>query len=106
MIALGVVPDIHFSTLHLAEQLNLFAKHGATVRVTEFAGRTGEMARMLRDGEVDVGVGLTDGLVSFIAAGAGTKIIGTFVETPMGWVMAISTLEHLAITAGEEGGLY
>lgn len=56
IVALGVIPDIHFSTLHFADQLNLFSKHGVTVKVTEFAGSTtGELARMLKDKKVDIG---------------------------------------------------
>lgn len=56
IVALGVIPDIHFSTLHLADQLNLFSKHGVAVKVTEFAGSTtGELARMLKDKKVDIG---------------------------------------------------
>jgi hypothetical protein len=57
IVALGVIiPDIHFSTLHFADQLNLFSKHGVAVKVTEFAGSTtGELARMLKDKKVDIG---------------------------------------------------
>jgi hypothetical protein len=57
IVALGVIiPDIHFSTLHFADQLNLFSKHGVAVKVTEFAGSTtGELAKMLKDKKVDIG---------------------------------------------------
>jgi hypothetical protein len=54
IVALGVIPDIHFSTLHFADQLNLFSKRGVAVKVTEFAGSTtGELARMLKDKKVE-----------------------------------------------------
>jgi hypothetical protein len=56
IVALGVIPDIHFSTLHFADQLNLFSKRGVAVKVTEFAGSTTEeLARMLKDKKVDIG---------------------------------------------------
>ena len=83
IVALGIIiiPDIHFSTLHLADQLNLFSKHGVAVKVTEFAGSsttTGELARMLKDKKVEIlEIGLTDGPISSIASGAGAKITST-----------------------------
>jgi hypothetical protein len=40
-LRLGVVPDIHFATLHIAEERNIFSKHNLDVIVNEYAGGTG-----------------------------------------------------------------
>jgi hypothetical protein len=38
---------------------------------------------------MDVGIGLTDGLIAAISKGADFRIVGTFVDSPMEWVVLL-----------------
>jgi len=83
------VPE-HFSTpLHFAQ------KHfGLEAQLIPFPSGTGHMITSLRAGEIDVGIGLTEGWVAGLGkedveGDGGYRIVGTYVETPLCW--AIST---------------
>ena len=107
IVALGVVvPDIHFSTLHLADQLNLFSKHSVAVKVTEFAGSTtGELARMLKDKKVDIGNRLDRRLhLLYRKWGRRQDHCATFVQTLMRWVVVVSgSNSTIRVTAALRG---
>jgi hypothetical protein len=82
-LRVGYVPE-HFSTpLHFAQ------KHfGLTAELIPFPSGTGHMITSLRSGEIDIGIGLTEGWVaglgkSDIEGDGGYKIVGTYVETPL-----------------------
>lgn len=95
-LRIGYVPE-HFSTpLYFAQ------KHFALEAVlVPFPSGTGHMITSLRAGEIDVGIGLTEGWIAGLGlkkdpsngealkAEAGYSIVGTYVETPLCW--AIST---------------
>lgn len=88
-IELGVVPDIHFATLHIAIDRHIFSKYGLEVQLREFPGGTGELAKALADGKVDIGIGLTEGFVTSISRGSDFRIAATFVDSPMKWVVLV-----------------
>ncbi|TGO47527.1 hypothetical protein BCON_0274g00160 [Botryotinia convoluta] len=88
-LKIGYVPE-HFSTpLHFAQ------KHfGLEAELIPFPSGTGHMITSIRSGEIDVGIGLTEGWVaglgkSDVEGDGGYRIVGTYVETPLCW--AIST---------------
>ncbi|TGO58627.1 hypothetical protein BOTNAR_0178g00140 [Botryotinia narcissicola] len=88
-LKIGYVPE-HFSTpLHFAQ------KHfGLEAELIPFPSGTGHMITSIRSGEIDVGIGLTEGWVaglgkSDVEGNGGYRIVGTYVETPLCW--AIST---------------
>ena len=90
-LRVGYVPE-HFSTpLYFAQ------KHfELTAKLIPFPSGTGHMITSLRSGEIDVGIGLTEGWVaglgkSDVEGDGGYKIVGTYVETPL--CMAV-TLYH------------
>ncbi|MDQ6666938.1 MAG: ABC transporter substrate-binding protein [Thermoproteota archaeon] len=87
--AIGVVPDIHFATLHVASDQRVFEKYGLQPEFREFSGGTGELAEALANGKVNIGIGLTDGFVTSISKSADFRIIATFVETPMKWIILL-----------------
>ena len=70
-------------------------KHFAlTARLVPFPSGTGHMITSLREDEIDVAIGLTEGWVAElgkrgIGDAGGFKIVGTYVESPLCW--AIST---------------
>ncbi|KAK7993500.1 hypothetical protein PG989_006881 [Apiospora arundinis] len=88
-LRIGYVPE-HFSTpLYFAQ------KHfGLQATLTAFPSGTGHMITALREKEIDVAIGLTEGFVAGLGkedtpGDGGYRIVGTYVETPLCW--AIST---------------
>ena len=49
---------------------------------------TGEMLQTLKDGELDVIVALTEGIVADIARGSDVRLLGTYVESPLVWAIS------------------
>ncbi|KAF2851955.1 ABC-type nitrate/sulfonate/bicarbonate transport system periplasmic component-like protein [Plenodomus tracheiphilus IPT5] len=89
-LRIGFVPE-HFST-----PLEFAKKHyGLDSKLLPFPSGTGHMVTALQAGEIDVGVGLTEGWVAAMGKAQaaqqdpGFKVVGTYVETPLCW--AIST---------------
>jgi hypothetical protein len=82
-LRVGYVPE-HFST-----PLYFAAKHfGLTAELIPFPSGTGHMITSLREGEIDIGIGLTEGWVAGlgkddIEGDGGYRIVGTYVETPL-----------------------
>lgn len=82
-LRIGFVPE-HFSTpLHFAQ------KHfGLDATLIPFPSGTGHMVTALRAGEIDVGIGLTEGWIAGLGkegveGDGGYRLVGTYVETPL-----------------------
>ncbi|KAF1954273.1 hypothetical protein CC80DRAFT_418136 [Byssothecium circinans] len=89
-LRIGFVPE-HFST-----PLEFAKKHyDLQAKLLPFPSGTGHMVTALQAGEIDIGVGLTEGWIAALGKAqaaqkdAGFKAVGTYVETPLCW--AIST---------------
>ena len=65
-------------------------------------GGTGEMCRLLDEGEVDVALVLTEGAISHIAKGSKIRIAGTYVKSPLTW--GVHTLPSFEKTADDLTG--
>ena len=79
------VPE-HFNLpWHLAISSGAFDRAGIKVEWTNVLEGTGRMASMLREGETDLAVILTGGIVKDIVNGANSTILQTFVESPLVW---------------------
>ena len=82
-LRIAFVPE-HFSTpLHFAQ-----THFGLSAQLIPFPSGTGHMITALRAGEVDVGIGLTEGWVAGLGkkdmdGDGGYRIVGTYVETPL-----------------------
>jgi len=84
-LRIGGVPE-HFNLpIHLAMERKLFETRGVAVEWTTFKGGTGQMTKALADGEVDMCILLTEGIVSSIVKGNTAKIISEYVTTPLTW---------------------
>ena len=84
-IKIGGVPE-HFNLpIHLCIEEGLFKNVGLDVEWVEFPGGTGAMNLALRNGEIDIAIILTEGIVKDIAAGNESKIIQNYVSTPLIW---------------------
>jgi hypothetical protein len=91
-LRVGFVPE-HFSTpLHFAQ------KHfSLSAQLIPFPSGTGHMITALRAGEIDVGIGLTEGWVAGLGKAdvkgdGGYKIVGTYVETPLCTLLSLPLL--------------
>ena len=84
-INIGGVPE-HFN---LAWYLTL--KHGEyknkniNLRWKDYHGGTGQMTEALRNGDVDIAVILTEGIIKDIIDGNPSKIVQTYVQSPLLW---------------------
>ena len=85
LIRIGGVPE-HFNLpIHLANESDAFKSRGIEIEWTDFGGGTGQMTKALREGEVDVCVLLTEGIITDIINGNPSKIISEYVTTPLTW---------------------
>ncbi|WP_426063817.1 substrate-binding domain-containing protein [Flavobacterium sp. DSP2-3-1] len=84
-IKIAGVPE-HFNLpWHLAIENEDFEKENIDLRWTDVPEGTGKMCQMLRDGETDIAVILTEGIVKDIVAGNPSKIVQVYVESPLIW---------------------
>lgn len=76
-----------------------FVKQGIDLQWTDIPEGTGKMCQLLRDGQADLAVILTEGIVKDIVAGNPSKIVQIYVESPLIWgihVAANSKFKTLA----------
>ncbi|WP_035672433.1 substrate-binding domain-containing protein [Flavobacterium sp. 83] len=98
-IKIAGVPE-HFNLpWHLSIENGDFEKENIDLQWTDVPEGTGKMCQMLRDGETDIAVILTEGIVKDIVAGNSSKIVQVYVESPLIWgihVAAKSNYKTLA----------
>ncbi|MBB1192751.1 ABC transporter substrate-binding protein [Flavobacterium sp. SOK18b] len=98
-IKIAGVPE-HFNLpWHLAIENGDFENENIDLQWTDVPEGTGKMCQMLRDGETDIAVILTEGIVKDITAGNPSKIVQVYVESPLIWgihVAANSSFQTLA----------
>ena len=98
-IKIAGVPE-HFNLpWHLSIENGDFEKENIDLQWTDVPEGTGKMCQMLRDGETDIAVILTEGIVKDIVAGNPSKIVQVYVESPLIWgihVAAKSNYKTLA----------
>lgn len=84
-IKIAGVPE-HFNLpWHLCLENGEFEEAGIDLQWTDVPEGTGKMCQMLRDGETDIAVILTEGIVKDINAGNSSKIVQVYVESPLIW---------------------
>ncbi len=84
-IKLGGVPE-HFNyPIHIALQEGLFNKENINVEWIEFPDGTGAMNKALRNGNLDMAIILTEGIIRDIAHGNPSKIVQNYVSSPLLW---------------------
>lgn len=84
-IKIAGVPE-HFNLpWHLCIENGEFENEGIDLQWTDVPEGTGKMCQMLRDGETDIAVILTEGIVKDIAAGNPSKIVQVYVQSPLIW---------------------
>uniref|UniRef100_A0A6B2L0R4 Methyltransferase type 11 domain-containing protein n=1 Tax=Arcella intermedia TaxID=1963864 RepID=A0A6B2L0R4_9EUKA len=63
----------------------IFSKHGIDLEWSDYKLGTGAMIKSIKEGEVDVIIALTEGLVSDIAQGSDLRLFATYVKSPLRW---------------------
>ncbi len=106
------VPE-HFNLpWHLCLENDEFYAENLDVNWTNVPEGTGKMCQMLRSGETDIAVVLTEGIVKDIEAGNASKIVQVYVESPLIWGIhvaansdfhEISDLENKKVAISRKG---
>jgi len=79
------VPE-HFNLpWHMCIDNGEFEQVGIDLQWTDIPEGTGKMCQMLRDGETDIAVILTEGIIKDIVGGNPSSIVQVYVESPLIW---------------------
>ncbi|WP_437368909.1 substrate-binding domain-containing protein [Maribacter litoralis] len=79
------VPE-HFNLpWHLAIEEGAFEERGIQLEWTDIPEGTGKMSQMLKDGETDLAIILTEGIIKSITEGNPVKIIQEYIASPLLW---------------------
>ena len=81
--------DVHFTALYVARERGLLALDTSPVAWAEYPGGSGDVARALADGRAGIGVALTDSLILARIHGAALRLVGTFVTSPLRWLVLV-----------------
>jgi sulfonate transport system substrate-binding protein len=107
-LKLGGVPE-HFNLpWRLAIEEGVFKNQNIDLQWIDHAGGTGSMTKALREGELDMAICLTEGIVADIAKGNGAKIIKVYVKSPLTWgiyVNANSSFQEIEELEGKFFGI-
>ena len=84
-VKIGGVPE-HFNLAwYLTLKAGLYKNEGINLRWYDYHGGTGAMCKALRENKIDIAVILTEGIIKDIIAGNPSKIVQTFVQSPLIW---------------------
>ncbi len=84
-LKIGGVPE-HFNLpWHLCIENKAFEAKNINLEWTDYPGGTGVMCKALRNREIDVAIILTEGLVKDVIEGNPSKIVQTYIDTPLIW---------------------
>lgn len=107
-IKVGGVPE-HFNLpWHLCIENDKFKDSGLNVIWKDFPEGTGAMCKALRAGEIEVAVILTEGIIRDIINGNESKIIQTYIASPLIWgihVAAGSSYKNLKDLEGTKAAI-
>ncbi len=84
-LKVGGVPE-HFNyPWYITLKNKEYTKKGINLRWQDFPGGTGAMCKALREGDIDIAIVLTEGIIKDIIDGNPSKIIQTYVKSPLIW---------------------
>lgn len=84
-LTLAGVPE-HFNLpWHLAIEAGVFADLGIRLQWQDFSDGTGAMMRAAANQDVDVALVLTEGAIAHITQNQNTRMVGTWVKSPLVW---------------------
>jgi ABC-type nitrate/sulfonate/bicarbonate transport system substrate-binding protein len=98
-LKIGGVPE-HFNyPWYLTLKNKEYQSHNINLRWQDFPGGTGAMCKALREGSIDIAIVLTEGIIKDITDGNPSKILQTYVETPLIWGIHVSAKSNLQTVA-------
>lgn len=107
-VRIAGVPE-HFNLpWHLAIEDGYFEDRGIDLQWTDVPEGTGKMSQMLRDDETDIAITLTEGIVKSITEGNPSKIVQTYVQSPLLWgihVYAKSPFKSVSDLQGKKAAI-
>jgi len=84
-VNIGGVPE-HFNLAwYLTLKNGEYKEENINLRWHDYYGGTGAMCKALRNRDIDIAVILTEGIIKDIIDGNPSKIVQTFVQTPLVW---------------------
>lgn len=84
-VTIGGVPE-HFNLpWHLTLKNGDYKAQNINLKWKDYYGGTGAMCKALRNKDIDIAIILTEGIIKDIIAGNPSKIVQTYVETPLVW---------------------
>lgn len=111
-LKVGGVPE-HFNyPWYITLKNKEYTKQKINLRWTDFPGGTGAMCKALRESEIDIAIVLTEGIIKDIIDGNPSKILQTFVQSPLVWGIhvgakskfkTIQDLEHATVAISRFG---
>lgn len=105
-VRVGGVPE-HFNLAwHLAIEEGRFDKNGIDIEWVDVPGGTGAMCQMLRNGEIDMAIALTEGVIADILHGNSSKIVQFYVNSPLRWGIYTGAKNELHNLENIEGKKY
>jgi ABC-type nitrate/sulfonate/bicarbonate transport system substrate-binding protein len=103
-IKIAGVPE-HFNLpWHLCIENGEFEDAGIQLEWTDVPEGTGKLCQMLRNGDTDIAVILTEGIIKDIAAGNDSTIIQVYVESPLIWGIHVAAKSDYKTLADIENG--
>ena len=85
------VPE-HFNLpWHLAIEDGAFEDRGIDLEWTDVPEGTGKMSQMLQDGQTDLAIILTEGIIKSISQGNPVKIVQEYVSSPLLWGIHVAS---------------
>ncbi len=111
-LKIGGVPE-HFNYPWYQTLKNkAYKPYNINLRWQDFHGGTGQMTAALRNGDVDIAIVLTEGIIKDIGQGNPSKIVQTFIKSPLIWGIhvakdasfkTIQDLEHATVAISRFG---
>ena len=102
-INIGGVPE-HFNLAwYLTLKNGEYKKEGINLRWKDYFGGTGQMCKALREGEIDLAVILTEGIIKDIIDGNPSTIVQTFVASPLIWGIHVADHSNYKTVADLKG---
>ena len=90
-VRIGGVPE-HFNyAWYIGLKKNAFKAQGIDLRWVDCPGGTGQMTEALKQNSIDMAIVLTEGIIKAISDGISSKIVQTFVESPLIWGVHVAT---------------
>ncbi|RDK85191.1 substrate-binding domain-containing protein [Marinirhabdus gelatinilytica] len=107
-IKIGGVPE-HFNLpWYITLKNKEYHEHDINLRWIDYHGGTGQMNKALREGEIDMAVILTEGIIRDIVNGNPSKIVQGFVQSPLLWGIHVaenSRYENISDLKGTDAAI-